>query len=186
LPSLDASLPQLRSRVTEMEFWMPAASLHSIEVDRLCRAQLLDACERPALPPRTLKGMLMGFADLVFEHQGRFWVLDYKSNRPWADTAKSVASHVPAYDRSTLQAEMARHRYDVQAAVYLLALHRQLRARLGSAYDPRRQLGGAIYWFIRGIDEPIRGEFAIAADAGVIDLVERLDRMLGLEFEVAE
>ena len=186
LPSLDASLPQLRSRVTEMEFWMPAASLHSTEVDRICRAHLLDACERPVLPPRTLKGMLMGFADLVFEHQGRFWVLDYKSNRPWAEPTDRAVSHVPAYDRSTLQAEMARHRYDVQAAVYLLALHRQLRARLGSAYDPRVQLGGAIYWFIRGIDEPIRGEFAIAADAGVIELVEQLDRMLGLEFEVSE
>jgi exodeoxyribonuclease V beta subunit len=184
LPGLGARLPQLRSRMCEMEFWMPAAALQSAEVDRLCRTHLLEGCERPALPHRTLNGMLMGFADLVFEHQGRYWVLDYKTNRPWADAIGRAAGGRAVYDRSSLAREMARHRYDVQAAVYLLALHRQLRARLGGAYDPRRQLGGAVYWFIRGIDGPVRGEYAIPADPGVIELLEQLDQQLGLEVEV--
>ncbi|MCP6484539.1 hypothetical protein NL492_27415, partial [Klebsiella pneumoniae] len=78
--------------------------------------------ERPALPQRSLHGMLMGFADLVFCHEGRYWVLDYKSNHLGPDGA--------AYGREALARAMLHHRYDVQAALYLLALHRLLRSRL--------------------------------------------------------
>jgi exodeoxyribonuclease V beta subunit len=93
--------------------------------------------------------MLMGFADLVFEHDGRYWVLDYKSNQLGPDGR--------AYSPEALDAAMLHHRYDVQAALYLLALHRLLRARLGEAYRPEAQLGGALYLFLRGIDGPTRG-----------------------------
>jgi exodeoxyribonuclease V beta subunit len=117
--------------------------------------------------------MLMGFADLVFEHQGRFWVLDYKTNQVGRDGA--------AYDRAALESEMARHRYDVQAALYLLALHRLLRSRLGEAYQPARHLGGALYWFVRGIDGPVQGEYAMPADAQVLALLEALDGLLQAE-----
>ena len=113
--------------------------------------------------------MLMGFADLVFEHAGRYWVLDYKSN--------SLAT----YDHAALEAAMAHHRYDVQAAIYLLALHRLLRARLGAAYDPSRQLGGALYFFLRGIDGPERGEYAITATPEVLTLLDTLDQLLADE-----
>jgi exodeoxyribonuclease V beta subunit len=67
----------------------------------------------------------------------------------------------------------------VQAAIYLLALHRQLRARLGAAYNPGQQLGGAIYWFIRGLDGPARGEYAVAAHPPVLKLLDALDQLLG-------
>jgi len=87
--------------------------------------------------------MLMGFADLVFEHQGKFWVLDYKSNHLGEDDA--------AYDSAALARSMAEHRYDVQAAIYMLALHRLLKLRLGSSYQPAQHLGGAVYLFVRGV-----------------------------------
>lgn len=72
--------------------------------------------------------MLMGFADLVFHHAGRYWVLDYKTNHLGQDAA--------AYGPGALEQAMLEHRYDVQAALYLLALHRLLQSRLGAAYDP--------------------------------------------------
>jgi hypothetical protein len=50
-----------------------------------------------------------------------------------------------------MAAGMAEHRYDIQGAIYLLALHRLLRARLGERYDPQQQLGGAVFLFLRGI-----------------------------------
>jgi exodeoxyribonuclease V beta subunit len=179
LPSLGASLPEVRSRITEMEFWMPANFVRADAVDALCRQYLLNKCDRPALPARSLNGMLMGFADLVFEHEGRYWVLDYKTNRPRPESHDDKARAQGLYARSALQDEMASHRYDVQAAVYLLALHRQLRARLGSSYEPERQLGGAIYWFIRGLDDPARGEYSIAADPSVLQMLEALDHLIG-------
>ena len=97
--------------------------------------------------------MLMGFADLVFEHDGRYWVLDYKSEQPGRGRR--------AYDRAAPRRRWRITAYDVQAAIYLLALHRLLRARLGGPTRPARQLGGALYLFLRGIDGPARGEYAI-------------------------
>jgi exodeoxyribonuclease V beta subunit len=45
----------------------------------------------------------------------------------------------------------------VQAALYLLALHRLLRARLGAAYRPAQHLGGALFLFLRGVAGPAAG-----------------------------
>jgi exodeoxyribonuclease V beta subunit len=157
----DAPLNALGDLLPEMEFWLPAERLHARQVDALCQQHLLPGVSRPQLPDAQLHGMLMGFADLVFEHEGRYWVLDYKSNHLGADDA--------AYTAQALDAAMAQHRYEVQAALYMLALHRLLRARLGSAYDPAQQLGGAVYLFLRGIDGPAGGCCTLPAPLALLD-----------------
>ena len=149
LPPVGAALAGLRSPLPEMEFWFPTAGLAAAKLDALCRAHLLAGRDRPALPERELRGMLMGFADLVFEHAGRYWVLDHKSNHLGPTDAD--------YGADALEAAMAQHRYDVQAALYLLALHRLLRNRLGESYDPARHLGGAVFFFLRGFRGPAGG-----------------------------
>jgi len=166
----DAPLNALGALLPEMEFWLPADRLHAREVDALCQQHLLVGVSRPQLPDAQLHGMLMGFADLVFEHEGRYWVLDYKSNHLGADDA--------AYTPQALAQAMAHHRYEVQAALYMLALHRLLRARLGDAYDPARQLGGAVYLFLRGIDGPAGGCCTLPAP---LQLLDGLDAMLNAE-----
>ena len=108
--------------------------------------------------------MVMGFADLVFEHAGRYWVLDYKSNALGLEDAD--------YDRDALEAAMAEHRYDVQAALYLLALHRLLRSRLGADYRPERHLGGAIYLFLRGVRGPERGCYLVAPSPAMLQALD--------------
>ncbi|WP_416548224.1 exodeoxyribonuclease V subunit beta [Limnohabitans sp. DCL3] len=165
-----APLNALGTWLPEMEFWLPAERLHAREVDALCQQHLLPGVRRPQLPDAQLHGMLMGFADLVFEHEGRYWVLDYKSNHLGADDA--------AYTAQALDAAMAQHRYEVQAALYMLALHRLLRARLGEAYNPALQLGGAVYLFLRGIDGPAGGCCTLPAP---IELLDGLDAMLKAE-----
>jgi exodeoxyribonuclease V beta subunit len=76
-----------------------------------------------------------------------------------------------------MTAAMAAHRYDIQGAIYMLALHRLLRSRLGQAYQPSRQLGGAIFLFLRGIANPsTRGCRLLEPD---LDLLGGLDRLLG-------
>jgi exodeoxyribonuclease V beta subunit len=157
----DAALNALVAVLPEMEFWLPAARLHAREVDALCQQHLLPGVDRPQLPDAQLHGMLMGFADLVFEHNGRYWVLDYKSNHLGADNS--------AYTATALEAAMAQHRYEVQAALYMLALHRLLRTRLGDAYDPAQQLGGAVYLFLRGIDGPAGGCCTLPAPLALLD-----------------
>ncbi len=69
---------------------------------------------------------------------------------------------------------MAHHRYEVQAALYMLALHRLLRARLGEAYDPAQQLGGAVYLFLRGIDGPAGGCCTLPAPVALLDALDAM------------
>ena len=167
LPALGAPLAALAAVTPEMEFWFPSDGMQASRVDSLCRQHLLPGRARPVLPERSLKGMLMGFADLVFEHEGRYWVLDYKSN--------ALGSRDADYTDAAMEAAMLEHRYDVQAALYLLALHRLLRARLGAAYEPAQHLGGAIYYFLRGVRSATGGCCHVAPP---LALLEALDEML--------
>ena len=126
-------------RVTELEFLLP---LHGVPV-----AAIEAAAQRHGYPPllpaggvRTLNGLLKGYMDLVLRHDGRYFVLDYKSN--WL--GERVADYAPA----RLAAAMREQRYLLQMLLYTVALHRHLRERL-PGYDVARDLGGAIYLFAR-------------------------------------
>ncbi|WP_343729655.1 exodeoxyribonuclease V subunit beta [Duganella sp.] len=173
LPYLNAPLSHIAAPLPEMEFWFPSERLGTGALDRLCAAHLLGGASRPALPERELHGMLKGFCDLVFEHEGRYWVLDYKSN--------ALGGGDAAYHEPALIGAMAEHRYDIQGAIYMLALHRLLQSRLGDAYDPAEQLGGAIFMFLRGIgNAQTRGCYRIEPDP---ELLDGLDRLLGVSHE---
>jgi len=174
LPGPEAALAELVHVLPEMEFWLPADRMDATEIDAHCREHILAGVDRPALAERQLHGMLMGFADLVFEHEGKYWVLDYKSNYLGADDG--------AYDSDALAHAMGQHRYDVQAAIYMLALHRLLKFRMGDTYDPRQHLGGAIYLFLRGVKGPQSGVCLIEASMA---LMNALDAMLVKEGELA-
>ena len=175
LPPLDGALADIGDLLAEMEFWFPSAHLDSGALDRLCRQHLLGDTPRARLPERALHGMLKGFADLVFEHQGRYWVLDYKSN--------ALGPGDAAYSQSAMAAGMAAHRYDIQGAIYMLALHRLLQSRLGDDYDPANQLGGAVFLFLRGIaNVHTRGCYVLAPD---LDLLDGLSELLGTPEETA-
>ncbi len=167
LPPLRASLRELRGGLAEMEFWFPVDAASAAALDQLCAQAWLGQRERARLDEQRVHGLVMGFADLVFEHEGRYWVLDYKSN--------ALGERDADYHAEALANAMAAHRYDVQAMLYLLALHRLLRQRLGAAYEPQRQLGGALCLFLRGIEGPERGCFTMPADA---QWLERLDLLL--------
>ena len=169
LPPLGASLDQMKDTVPEMEFWFPSDGLALGQIDRLCRRRLLGKVARPTLPERALHGMLKGFADLVFEFEGRYWVLDYKSN--------ALGPNDAAYTKRAMEEGMAGHRYDIQGAIYMLALHRLLKSRLGDDYDPAQQLGGAIFLFLRGIaNTSTHGCCLLEPD---LELLDGLDQLLG-------
>ncbi|WP_129134674.1 exodeoxyribonuclease V subunit beta [Luteimonas sp. YGD11-2] len=89
---------------------------------------------------RRLEGLMTGLIDLTYVHDGRWYVLDYKTNR------------LPGYGRAQLDEAMAHSEYDLQALIYTLALHRWLRFRLGDGYDYARDFGGVRYLFCRGLD----------------------------------
>jgi exodeoxyribonuclease V beta subunit len=153
----------------EMGFTLPVHALAASQLDALISQHVLPAQARKPLQPLQLEGMLIGFMDLVLEHGGRYFVLDYKSNR--------LADYAPA----ALQAAILEHRYDVQYTLYTLALHRLLKARL-PGYDYERHVGGAIYLFLRGVDEPGTGSFV---DRPPQALIEALDAAFAMRNPVA-
>lgn len=160
----DASTLNLRSLSRlqawpEMGFALTVKKTDARQVDRLIQQHVLTGQRRESLEDRQLEGMLIGFMDMVLEHEGRYYVLDYKSNR------------LSAYDAAQLQVAILAHRYDVQYTLYLLALHRLLKSRLPE-YDYDQHIGGALYLFLRGIDQPGAGLFA---DKPPREVIEALD-----------
>ena len=129
------ALNTLHTYVPELEFVFPAHQVNVAEMDTLIRQHIHPQHSRPRLEADTLNGMLKGFIDLVFEHDGKYYVLDYKSN--WLGVDDS------AYTLDAMTDAVLEKRYEVQYVLYLLALHRLLKSRLPD-YDPDQHLGGAI------------------------------------------
>ena len=119
-----------------------------------------------------MKGMLKGFIDLTFEYQGRWYVLDYKSN--W------LGNSISDYSRDAMEKVMIEHRYDLQYQLYSLALHRLLKQRLPD-YDYDRHFGGVIYLFLRGVQMNDPEQHGIFSHKPSFQLINRLDRLFSCE-----
>ncbi|MFI8750621.1 exodeoxyribonuclease V subunit beta [Vreelandella lionensis] len=163
------ALNELESYQVELEFWFAAKRVNTQAIDALVSKHLLPGVERPALDADTLHGMLKGFIDLAFEHQGRFYVLDWKSNY--------LGPNDSAYEPEALRHALLAKRYDLQAALYLLAMHRLLKARLPD-YDPHQHLGGSMTVFLRGSRSPGRG---VVGEPAPVELIEALDSLFAGE-----
>jgi exodeoxyribonuclease V beta subunit len=149
----------------EMEFWLETRHLDLQALDHAVIQHTLDGRARPVLSPDSLTGMLKGFMDLVLEHEGRYYVVDYKSN--W------LGSHDAAYTAESMEAVIRANRYDLQYVLYLFAVHRLLRSRLPN-YDYDRHMGGAIYLFLRGIASPSAGVHFERPPKALMDQLDRL------------
>jgi exodeoxyribonuclease V beta subunit len=146
--ALDGQALRLRdiaapARIAEMAFEFPLAALNAARLNALLQQH--DELVRSAGPLQfgTLRGMLSGFIDLVFEYQGRYYVADFKSNH--------LGDTLADYSPPRLVASIAEHRYDLQYLIYTVALTRLLRTRLGSAYDYDTHVGGVYYLYLRGM-----------------------------------
>ena len=136
-------------RVAEMEFFFPLERVTDKELGELFARH--GGGEVPAgfaerlghLEFTPVRGMLRGFIDLVFHHQGRYYLLDWKSNFLGTEPAD--------YRQEALQAAMARDYYLLQYHLYAVALHKYLGARL-PGYRYEEHFGGVFYLFLRGVD----------------------------------
>ena len=114
---------------------------------------------------------LRGEIDHLYQHDGRYYILDYKTNH----LGNSPADYTP----ENIRAAMGDHHYWLQAALYQVALHRLLQTRLAD-YDPARHLGGIEYLYLRGIDpaHPANGKYGWNYPP---EFIAGLDRILGHE-----
>jgi exodeoxyribonuclease V beta subunit len=162
---VSASLAGVDSYYAEMEFWFEAQQVDTLALDRLVTTHSLDGQSRTPLLAERINGLLKGFIDLVVEYQGRYYVIDYKSNK--------LGNDASAYTAAAMRESILRERYDLQYAIYTLALHRQLRARL-PGYDYDRHMGGVAYLYLRGIDDAGHGVHGERLPWALIDAMDRL------------
>lgn len=161
------TLGELCTYQIEMEFWFASQRVDAEQLDRLVARHTHPGLARPAAQPTLLNGMFKGFIDLVFELDGRYYVTDYKSNWLGPDTQ--------AYDALAMEKAILEHRYDLQYVLYLLALHRQLRARLPD-YDYDRHVGGALFIFLRGASSSGHGVYFTKPPRELIESLDALFR----------
>ncbi|MDO7711897.1 MAG: exodeoxyribonuclease V subunit beta [Pseudomonadota bacterium] len=159
-------------RLDELAFYFPVVDLSVAKLKRNLLPLLADNSPLRAVINRLkfydLTGFMKGFIDLVFEHEGRFYIVDYKSNHLGNDEAD--------YQSEQLDNAMIAHDYPLQYLIYSLALHRYLQLRIAD-YDPEHHLGGVYYLFIRGMKSDWKGA-GIFYDKPDIELLDGLDRCL--------
>ncbi|MBP5231737.1 MAG: PD-(D/E)XK nuclease family protein, partial [Clostridia bacterium] len=166
LPGMGISLSELDQdrMVPEMEFFLDAPS--SLDIGRITGILSASASDQArVLIDRAdvvldKKGILNGIIDLVFEHDGKYYIVDWKTN--WLGS--SDADYTP--DR--VRAAMGNAGYVLQSYLYAAALLQMLRQR-GMDYD---SFGGVYYFFLRGLK---RGtENGIWYDLPPLDCLENL------------
>ena len=178
----DVTLRQIgqRDRLREMEFEFPLAggdllreaggnrlgaapTISLADVGRLLSEHLpaddplasyAERLSGGALGAQSLKGYLTGSLDAVLRIDGRYLVVDYKTN--WLGEPEHPLTAAD-YGRPRLVEAMLHSDYPLQALLYCVVLHRFLRWRV-PGYSPDEHLGGVLYLFVRGMcgaDTPI-------------------------------
>lgn len=155
LASLDDS-----ACLKEMPFYFTMNHLQTQKLNQLLTDQ--PSCQ--ALSPRSLSGQLTGFIDLICEYQGRYYVMDYKSNA------------LDQYDHPSMEAAMHAHNYGLQYFLYSVVLHHYLSQRLPD-YDYDQHFGGVRYLFLRGMNKayPMQGVFI---DRPSLEIIEGISEVL--------
>lgn len=121
-------------------------------------------------------GFLVGFIDLFFNYEGKYWVLDYKTN--------TLDNYASVWDckkpSNSIMGSMAEHHYYLQYLLYLVAIKRYIEKRLHIA-DAADLIGGAIYYYVRGIyidsGETSEKRQGIYLDNNCQDLVRKMDEL---------
>ncbi|WP_028835776.1 MULTISPECIES: exodeoxyribonuclease V subunit beta [unclassified Pseudoalteromonas] len=126
--------------LVEMEFNLPLASLSAPKLNEMLIKHF--DFSRSKLEFAHVKGLLKGFIDLIFCYQGKYYILDYKSNY--------LGSTPADYESEQLEQAMTSHQYHLQYLIYTVALHRLLKQRIPD-YAIETHLGGVYYTFLRGM-----------------------------------
>jgi exodeoxyribonuclease V beta subunit len=152
---------QRRDRLNELEFYFPL-KLTSPETLKAIFAQ----SEGPDLPrefPERIEGLrfspvrgfMKGYIDMVFQFEGWFYLVDWKSN--------FLGGKLEDYGQDSLALAMQKEFYILQYHLYCVALHQYLGLRL-PGYRYETHFGGVYYIFLRGVDPEKGSDFGIYRD----------------------
>jgi len=162
-------------RINEMAFYFPLQNLSRTALKQIFNAfsdqdvlrGFPEKMERLTFSP--VKGLMKGYLDVLFQHEDRFFIVDWKSN--------FLGPTLEDYQKNLLNEEMQKAFYVLQYHLYVLAIHLHLQTKLpGYVYE--RDFGGAFYIFLRGVDATRGSGFGIFEDRPDIRLVDALGKAL--------
>jgi exodeoxyribonuclease V beta subunit len=113
-----------------------------------------------------LEGIMNGKMDLFFEQEGKFYILDWKSN--------FLGNSLDFYNEENVKAAMYENNYHLQYLIYTVALTKYLALRI-PGFDYDTNFGGVIYLFLRGVRKGAQsGAFYSKPDKALIEKMSEL------------
>lgn len=166
-------LKQLQSAhcLSEFPFYMALADRRFV-VQRIHQLFAEYGLQMPDFNEANAVRYLNGSIDLVFYDGQRYHIADYKSNY--------LGARYADYQVNAIQHSMTYASYWLQAALYLVALHRYLNVHL-QGYQIERDLGGASYLYVRGMNGEIAQGYNYWQPEA--EFILRLDAILGYQHE---
>ncbi|MEN8134443.1 MAG: exodeoxyribonuclease V subunit beta [Thermodesulfobacteriota bacterium] len=153
------------ARLNELEFYFPLADFNPFGLD-----ELLTDWSISGWPRDKIRGFMKGYIDLVFCHDEKFYIVDWKSNH----LGKDLHEYRPAQLRKV----MARDHYCLQYLIYTVALHRYLLLRM-PGYSYEENFGGVFYIFLRGLGHDDGPDTGVFRDKPPFSLVRDLSKLFG-------
>jgi exodeoxyribonuclease V beta subunit len=133
-------MSQIQTSVDEMEFMLPIGSINNSTISKWLT---IHRGKQTPFTQDNLQGFLTGFIDLVFEDNGKYYVVDYKSNY--------LGQNFSDYSDNDLKNAIEHHYYDLQYLLYSVALVKYLQINL-DGFDYQQHFGGVAYLFTRGVN----------------------------------
>ncbi len=148
--------------LVEMEFHFPVDAISAHKLLSIIRGQeMTDYYE-------SIDGYMKGFIDLIFKYEGKYFILDYKSN--------FLGDNQEDYSYTRLKEEIYHSNYDLQYHIYTVALHRFL-TQQANDYNYETHFGGVIYLFLRGIERNQKGS-GVFFEKPNFDVIKQVDRLM--------
>ncbi len=155
----------------ELEFYFPVKDIDSKKLvsvfgqHNLFTGEYSQAMKQLAFSD--INGFMHGYIDMVFQYDGLFYIIDWKSNL--------LGFSIDAYHRSKLSSAIISHYYFLQYTIYTVALHRYLSHLFGKSYSYEKNFGGVFYIFVRGVDATKGHEYGIFYDKPDAVLIEKIN-----------
>ncbi|HTO14182.1 MAG TPA: UvrD-helicase domain-containing protein [Edaphocola sp.] len=124
----------------ELEFYFPLSITNASQmINELLQSYQIKISNNY----QTLEGLMKGFVDLLFEHNGKYYILDWKSNY--------LGFNIEDYEGENLTDAMIQNQYHLQYLIYTVAVKKFLTQSLGESFNYEDDFGGVIYVFLRGV-----------------------------------
>ncbi|MCK5876755.1 MAG: PD-(D/E)XK nuclease family protein, partial [Candidatus Marithrix sp.] len=158
LGSFNLSQISYSKRLNELEFHYPIAHITDAGLQAIFTNHSISHI-------KPVRGFMKGYIDMVFEHEGRYYLVDYKSNM--------LGNKAEDYQYKQLHKVMVKEDYILQYHIYAVALHRYLAFRLPD-YNCKEQFGGVYYLFLRGMKPEWGSEYGVYWVQPNIELIQKL------------